>query len=86
MIKESIVAWTSIFTRVGIRMAKTPCLLPDLSDEFKILKRSTVGVTKTSFSPQMFSMNKRFARFSSMYQLKKAVAWITRLRGKLLKH
>jgi len=65
---------------------KLPCLLPDLPDEFKILKRSTVGVTKTSFLPQVFSMNRRFARFSSLYQLKKAVAWILRLRGKLLKH
>jgi len=31
-------------------------------------------------------MKRRFARFSSLYQLKKAVAWILRLRGKLLKH
>ena len=30
-------------------------------------------------------MNKRFARFSSVYCLKKAVAWILRQKGKLLK-
>jgi len=28
---------------------KPPCLLPDLPDEFKILKRSTVGVTNAAF-------------------------------------
>ena len=33
----------------------------------------------------VLEMNKRFAQFYSMYCLKKAMAWILRLKGKLLK-
>ena len=61
------------------------CVLPDLPLEFKVLRRTTVAVTKTSFLPKALSMNRRFARFSSLYRLKKSVAWILWLRSKLLK-
>ena len=62
-----------------------PCVVLDLPPEFKVLRRTAVAVTKTSFLPQALSMNRRFARFSPLYRLKKSVAWILRLCGKLLK-
>ena len=60
-------------------------MLPDLPPEFKVLRRTAVAVTKTSLLPQVLSMNRRFARFSSLYWLKKSVAWILWLHSKLLK-
>ena len=62
-----------------------PCTFPELPDEFKVLKRTSVAVTKTSSLSPVLSMEGRYARFSSLYRLKKAVAWILRLKGKLLK-
>jgi len=59
-----------------------PCTLPMIPEEFLIL-RKTVYVTSTSNS-DMF-LNDRFSRFSSWYRLKRSVAWILRLKKRLLK-
>ena len=61
-----------------------PISFPALPEEFKVPKRACIAVTKSS-SMQVHDMNKRLAQFSSMYCLKKAVAWILRQKGKLLK-
>ena len=63
---------------------KPPCEFPDLPEEFKILKK-TVVASKVVEITDSVSTSRRFARFSSFYRLKKAVAWLLRLRGRLLK-
>ena len=62
-----------------------PCVLLDLPPVFKVVKGTAVTVTTTTFLLPALSMNRQLARFSSLYQLKKSVAWILRLHGKLLK-
>ena len=61
-----------------------PCEFSELPKEFKILKK-TVVASKVVEIIVSVSMSRRFARFSSFYRLKKAVAWLLRLRGRLLK-
>ena len=63
--------------------SEPPCEFPDLPEEFKILKK-TVVASKVVVITDSVSMSRRFARFSSFYRLKKAVAWLLRLRGRLL--
>ena len=61
---------------------RPPRDFPDLPEEFAILKRP-VAMSDVVTCPTDFE--RRFARFSSFYRLKKAVAWILRLRNKWLK-
>ena len=60
-----------------------PCDFPDLPEEFKALK-CTVATSKVTKVDSSNSMERRFARFS-LFRLKKAVAWLLRLRDKWLK-
>jgi len=61
-----------------------PCDFPDLPEEFRQLKQ-TVATSKVVETGTLASMEQRFERFSSFYKLKKAVAWILRLKGKSFK-
>ena len=61
-----------------------PCEFSNLPEEFKILKKTVVACKVVEITDSV-SMSRRFARFSSFYRLKKAVAWLLRLRGRLLK-
>ena len=61
---------------------RPPCDFPDLPEEFAILKRP-VAMSDVVTCPTDFEQ--RFARFSSFYRLKRAVAWTLRLRNKWLK-
>ena len=58
-----------------------PCPLPRLPVEFLMLKKSCSAVSKT-YSESL--MEVKFSRFSTWYKLKKSVAWILRLKNKLL--
>ena len=58
-----------------------PHSLPDLPAEFEIVKRMVVG---TEIAVSDGDMEERFARFSSFYRLKRIVARILRLKGRLL--
>ena len=60
------------------------CEFPDLPEEFKVLKK-TVVASKVVEITNSVSMSRRFACFTSFYRLKKAVAWLRQLRGRLLK-
>ena len=60
-----------------------PCTLPTLPEEYSIL-RKTVNVVKSDVNLEL-QLNDRFARFSSWYRLKRSVAWILRLKRRLLK-
>ena len=61
-----------------------PCEFSDLLEEFKVVKK-TVVASKVVEITDSVSMSRRLARFSSFYRLKKAVAWLLRQRGRLLK-
>ena len=58
-----------------------PHSLPDLLAEFEIIKQMVAG---TEVAVSDGDMEERFARFSSFYRLKRIVAWILRLKGRLL--
>ena len=58
-----------------------PPSLPDLPAEFEIVKRTVAG---TEVAVSVGDMEERFARFSSFYRLKRIVARILRLKGRLL--
>ena len=61
-----------------------PCVLPVIPEEFEVLKRDiSVNATKTLKVPE--SITERFSRFSSWYKLKRAVAWILKLKEILRK-
>ena len=59
-----------------------PHSLPDLPAEFEIVKRMVAG---TEVAVSDGDMEERFARFSSFYRLKRTVARILRLKGRLLR-
>ena len=59
-----------------------PHSLYDLPAEFEIVKRTVAG-TEVAVSDR--DMEERFARFSSFYRLKRIVARILRLKGRLLR-
>ena len=65
----------------GLLWPRPPHSLPDLPAEFEIVKQ-TVAATKVAVSDG--DMEKRFARFSSFYRLKRTVARILRVKGRLL--
>ena len=59
-----------------------PHSLPDLPAEFEIVKQTVAG---TEVAVSDGDMEERFARFSSFYRLKRTVAQILRLKGRLLR-
>ena len=59
-----------------------PHSLPDLPTEFEIVKQTVAG---TEVAVSDGDMEERFARFSSFYRLKRTVARILRLKGRLLR-
>ena len=59
-----------------------PHYLPDLPAEFEIVKQTVAG---TEVAVSDGDMEERFARFSSFYRLKRTVARILRLKGRLLR-
>jgi len=61
---------------------QAPCPMPQLPVEFSVLKKSCNAVSK--MSPDL-SMEVKFSRFSTWYELKRSVAWILRVRDKLLR-
>ena len=63
------------------RWPQPPHSLPDLPAEFEIVKQTVAG---TEVAVSDGDMEERFARFSSFYRLKRTVARILRLKGRLL--
>ena len=64
------------------RWPQPPHSLPDLPAEFEIVKQTVAG---TEVAVSDGDMEESFARFSSFYRLKRTVAWILRLKGRLLR-
>ena len=59
-----------------------PCTFPSMPPEFSVLKKT---VAATSIEGSMVSLEDRFARISTWHKLRKVVAWILRLKNRLLK-
>ena len=59
-----------------------PCLLPNLPPEFLTLKKSCNALSKTKTD---FFMESKFSCFSTWYELRRNVAWLLRVKDKLLR-
>ena len=75
-------AGPSFLQEPGLLWPRPPHSLPDLPAEFEIVKRMVAG-TEVAMSDG--DMEERFAQFSSFYRLKRTVARILRLKGRLLR-
>ena len=82
---SSVIRWLtgpSILQEPESPWPQPPHSLPDLPAEFEIVKRTVAG---TGVAVSDGDMEERFARFSSFYRLKRIVARILRLKGRLLR-
>ena len=74
----------SVLQETKLHWLHPPCILPDLPDDFRVLKR-TVATSKVEQRDQSSGMEQRFSCFTSLYRSKRVIARISRLRDKLLR-